>query len=141
MTPTPITATTAPASMSELPTSFGALKPVGHVLAALLTQQQQDILQVALLEDGWPATDVAEFKPRDSVQELTALIDNAGTLAGFGYEITLMRRYLELARNGHRWLLVRVDDDAKAQRVGDLARLYGASAAVHYRRFTIEELL
>jgi hypothetical protein len=141
MTPTTTTATTAPASMTELPTSFGALKPVGHVLIALRTQQQQNILEVALLEDGWPPAQVAEFKPRDSVQELTALVDNAGGMAGFGYEITLMRRYLELARNGHRWLLVRVDDDGRAQRVGELARLYGASAAVHYRRLTIEELL
>ena len=133
--------TTTPTSMTELPTSFGALKPVGHVLIALRTMQQQSILEVALLEEGWPREQVAEFKPRDSVQELTALVEKAGAMAGFGYEITLMRRYLELARDGHHWLLVRVDDDAKAQRVGELARLYGASAAVYYRTFTIEELL
>lgn len=139
MTPT-ITPTTS-TSMTELPTSFGALKPVGHVLIALRTQQQQNILEVALLEDGWTSGQVAEFKPRDSVQELTGLIETAGGMAGFGYEITLMRRYLKLAHEGHRWLLVRVDDDVKAQRVGELARLYGAAAAVHYRTFTIEELL
>ncbi|MFT3818261.1 MAG: hypothetical protein QM750_11615 [Rubrivivax sp.] len=139
--PTSPTPTPTPTSMTELPTSFGALKPVGHVLIALRTVQQQSILEVALLEEGWAPEQLAEFKPRDSVQELTGLVDNAGGMAGFGYEITLMRRYLELARNGHRWLLVRVDDDTKAQRVGELARLYGASAAVHYRTLTIEELV
>ncbi|MCA0239326.1 MAG: hypothetical protein LCI02_00585 [Proteobacteria bacterium] len=141
MPSTPTTPTPTPASMTELPTSFGALKPVGHVLIALRTPQQQSILEVALQEDGWPPEHVAEFKPRDSVQELSAMLDNAGAMAGFGYEITLMRRYLQLARDGHRWLLVRADDDARAQRVGELARLYGASAAVRYRTFTIEELV
>ena len=33
--------------------------------------------------------------------EMQALIDNASPLAGFGHEITLMRRYVELARQGH----------------------------------------
>ncbi len=128
-------------SMTELPTSFGALKPVGHALVALRTPQQLDILRVALVEDGWSADDISEFTPRESVEELAAMVDNAGGMAGFGYEITLMRRYLELARSGHRWLLVRVDDDDQAARLGRLARLYGASAAVQYRMLTIEELL
>lgn len=56
-------------------------------------------------------------------------------------KLTLMRRYLELARSGHCWLLVKADDDEQGQRIGQLARLYGASAAVHYRLLTVEELL
>ncbi len=126
--------------IEQLPTSFGTLKPVGHVLVALPTRPQQDILRTALLEDGWTAETVAEFTPRDSAQELEAMVDNASGMAGFGYELTLMRRYLELARSGHSWLLVKGDDDERVQRIGHLARLNGASAAVHYRRFTVEEL-
>ena len=127
--------------IEQLPTSFGALKPVGHVLIALKSRPQKDILQTALLEDGWAPESVAEFTPRESVEELAAMVDNASGMAGFGYELTLMRRYLELARSGHCWLLVKVEDEAQAERVGQLTRLYGASAAVHYRTFTIEDLL
>lgn len=127
--------------IEQLPTSFGALKPVGHVLIALKAASQRDILQTALIEDGWAPEEVAEFTPRESVEELAELVDNASGMAGFGYELTLMRRYLELARNGHCWLLAKVVDDAHAERIGQLARLYGASAAVHYRTFTVEDLL
>lgn len=57
-----------------------------------------------------------------------------------GYELTLMWRYLELARSGHCWLLVKVDEADEAEQVGRLARLYGAAAAVHHRCFTVDEL-
>lgn len=133
---------TAALHIDELPTSFGALKPVGHVLIALKTRQQKGVVQTALSEEGWAPEAMADFTPSESVDELANMVDQAsGGLAGFGYELTLMRRYLELARQGHCWLLVKVDDDAKAQRIGQLARLYGASAAVHYRTFTVEDLL
>lgn len=127
--------------IEDLPTSFGTLKPVGHVLMAVKTRSQADILSVALAEAGWPADTVSEFRPQETVEELAAMVGNASGLAGFGYEITLMRRYLELAREGHSWLLVKVDDDDHAERAAQLGRLYGASLAVHYRRFTVEELI
>jgi hypothetical protein len=127
--------------IEQMPTSFGALKPTGHVLLALKARSQKEVLETALLEAGWADDAIAEFSPRETVAELTAMVDKASGLAGFGSELTLMRRYLQLARVGHCWLLVRVDNDEQALRIGQLARLYGASAAVHYRTFTIEDLL
>lgn len=132
---------TATATLDQLPTSFGSLKPIGHVLLALPSRSQRDTVRQALADDGWPADETLLFDPTDAATELQALIDNASGMAGFGYEITLMRRYLELARGGASWLLVKVDDDDDAQRVGKLARLYGALSAVHYRTLTVEDLL
>lgn len=129
------------ANLESLPTSFGALKPVGHVLLALPSASQRSVVQTALRLDGWPDDEVLEFEPRESVSDLEQLIERSSGAAGFGYELTLMRRYLELARSGHVWLLIKVDGDDEAQRVGQMARLYGAGSAVHYRTFTIEDLL
>jgi hypothetical protein len=114
---------------------------VGHVLLALPSQSQRDVVQTGLRLDGWPDDELIEFEPRESVPELEQMIERSSGAAGFGYEITLMRRYLDLARSGHVWLLVKVDGEDEAQRVAQLARLYGAGSAVHYRTFTVEDLL
>lgn len=127
--------------IGRLPTSFGTLKPIDHVLVALRTPQHCSALQSALARAGWSDGHVNEFKPRETVDELAAMVDKASGAAGFGYELTLMRRYLQLARAGHCWLLVKVANDEGAERLAQVARQHGASTAVHYRRFTIEELI
>ena len=47
---------------------------------------------------GWPPDALLHFEPLDSVSELESMVDGAGVLAGFGYEITLLRR--DLAHGG-----------------------------------------
>lgn len=125
----------------NLPASFGAFNPVGHVMVGLPTQEQADALMSALHDAGWDQGTVLHFLPKDGVAELQALVDNASVLAGFGYEITLLRRYLELARHGFRWLLVKVEDHDHATAAAEVARNCGATLAVHYRALTVEELI
>ena len=69
------------------------------------------------------------------------MVANAGPMAGFGYEITLLHRYLALAKEGCQWLLVKVTGTDQADQVGQLARAQGATLAVHYRSLTVEELI
>lgn len=125
----------------SVPTSFGTFKPVGHVMMGLPTQALADSLMSALHDAGWDEDAVLHFLPQDGVTELQALVDNAGVLAGFGYEITLLRRYLELARDGYCWLLVKVQDSDHATAAAEVARTGGATLAVYYRALTVEELI
>jgi hypothetical protein len=127
--------------IDDLPTSFGVFKPVGHVMVGLPTQGQTDTLVSALLAAGWASAEVRQFTPRDSVTELQALVDEAGPMAGFGYEITLLRRYLALAQEGQCWLLVKVSGTEQAAQAAELARERGATLAVHYRLLTVEDLI
>lgn len=129
------------AEADDLPTSFGVFKPVGHVMTGLPTQAQLDAMVASLHGAGWPASGVRHFSPRESVAELQAMVDNAGPLAGFGYEITLLKRYLALAEAGTQWLLVQAEDSERAATVAEAARHCGATLAVHYRTFTVEELI
>jgi hypothetical protein len=129
------------AEAQALPTSFGVFKPVGYVMMGLPTQAQVDALVVALQDAGWPGLAVRQFSPSESVAELRAMVDNAGVLAGFGYEIALLRRYLALSEAGYRWLLVKVDDGEQAAAAAEIARTCGATLAVYYRRLTVEELI
>lgn len=120
--------------------SFGTFEPVGHVLVGIASNVRCSVLEQALQTAGFESG-LVWITPRESAAELQALIDNASPLAGFGYEITLMRRYVELSRDGHRWLLVKIEDDEQARRAGDAARASGATLAVRYGRLVIEELL
>lgn len=125
----------------SVPTSFGVFKPVGHLMVGLPTQAQADRLEAALRTAGWPPGAMHHFVPREEVAELAAMVDNAGAMAGFGYEITLLRRYLSLAEQGYCWLLVKVSDSEHAATAAETARTHGAVLAVYYRRFTVEDLI
>ena len=131
----------ATVSVDDMPTSFGVFKPVGYVMMGLPTQRQSDALAGALQGAGWQGTAVLHFAPSETTAELEAMVDSASALAGFGYEITLLRRYLALAKNDYRWLLVKVDDGEHAAAATEVARGHGATLAIYYRTFTIEELL
>lgn len=122
-------------------TSFGSFKPVGHVMVGLPNRAALRGLKAALLAPGVPGLPADELTPKESIEEMQSLIDNASPLAGFGYEITLMRRYLALAREGYSWLVVKVDSDEDAQRVGELARQQGATLAVRYGSLTVEDMI
>lgn len=126
-------------TLEAVPTSFGTLKPVGHVLLALADAETQERMLAGLRDAG--LDEVGRISPRETEAELEQLIANASGAAGFGYEIVLMKRYLALARRGARWLLVKVDRSEDAVRVGELARTHGALSAVHYRRLVEEDLL
>jgi hypothetical protein len=140
-------ASATPAALSdtldadEVPTSFGVFKPVGWLMLGFPMQAQADVVVGALHGAGWSAAELLHFKPRESVAELEAMVDKAGAMAGFGYEITLLRRYLALAREGTCWLLVKVRDVEHAASAAAVARECGAQLAVHYRMLTVEELI
>jgi hypothetical protein len=126
---------------ATLPTSFGTFNPVGHVMIKMPTPQQADALVLTLHDAGWASDAVLHFLPREGVAELQSLVDNAGVLAGFGYELTLLRRYLALAQQGYRWLLVKVDSADHAAAASEAGRTCGATLAVYYRTLTVEELI
>jgi len=129
------------AQAEALPTAFGVFKPVGHVMMGLPTQAQLDVLVAALRDAGRPISAMRQFSPVESAAELQAMVDNAGVLAGFGYEITLLRRYLSLNEAGYRWLLVAADDTEDAAAAAKVAQDCGATLANYYRTLTVEELI
>jgi hypothetical protein len=129
------------ASVELVPTTFGVFKPVGWLMIGLPTQADADALINALHGCGWTSAEVLQFVPRETLPELEAMVGNAGAMAGFGDEITLLRHYVALTREGCRWLLVKVEAAARAAAVAELARACGATLAVHYRILTVEELI
>jgi len=129
------------AQADDLPTSFGVFKPVGHVMIGLPTQAQLDALVAALGVAGWPGTAARQFSPLESAAELQAMADKAGALAGFGYEISLLRRYVSLTGQGYRWLLVQAGDSERAVAAAKIAQDCGATLGVYYRTLLVEDMI
>ena len=125
----------------ELPTSFGTFNPIGNLMLGMPDAMQVDALNAALHAAGWPIEDLVQFTPSQSIATFEALNESASAAAGFGFEITLQRRYLKLAREGYGWLLVKVEDVEHAARAVAIARAQGATLAVHYRALVVEELI
>lgn len=128
-------------SVEQVPTSFGVFNPVGWVMVGVPTPAEADALPAAFHARGWPGESVLHFQPRETPAELEAMAGDAGPLAGFGFEITLLRRYVALSQQGYRWLLVKVSGVEEAASAAEIARSGGASLAVHYRALTVEELI
>ncbi len=125
----------------ELPTSLGAFKPVGHVMVALPDDVAADRFVEALHGVGFGREDVLHFEPHESGAEMAKMIDTSSEFAGFGYEITLMRRYLDYARQGYRWVLVYAPKDEEAEKVQEVAKRMDLPMAVRYHRLAVEDLV
>lgn len=69
------------------------------------------------------------------------MLQHASGFAAFGYEVTLMRRYQELAREGASWWIVFAPNEAKGQRAAEVVKGYGALMAEKYHNLVIEDLI
>lgn len=125
----------------ELPTSFGAFKPVGYVVAALADDSTAQRVVDDLLAQGFELRDLVQYSLLDEHNKLRDLIDNASDVAGFGHEIVLMRRYQELSKQGCSWLMVYAPDDEQSDRVGEVLQKHGALIATKYNHLLIQDLL
>ena len=87
------------------------------------------------------AADILIYQAGEVTPRLREMVRTASEAAGFGYEITLMRRYLALAEAGCGWLIVYAPNDAAAARVTEVAIRLQARCAVRYHRLVNEDLI
>ena len=125
----------------DIRNTTGILNPVGHVILAFpndaVTAEAVQSLQAA----GFAPEDVLVYTAAEATPRLRERVRTASEAAGFGYEITLMRRYLQLAEEGAGWLIVYTPTDAAAAKVVEVAKRHGAHSAVRYHRLASEDLI
>ena len=126
---------------ADHPQSFGAFKPVGHVVVAMPDDERAAAAVRDLRAAGFQAEDILEYTAAEEDDEMDRMLAQTSSVAGFGYEVNLMRRYQQLARQGASWLIVYAPDDDAAARVADVVRRHGARLAEKYHRLTIEDLV
>ena len=126
---------------ADHPQSLGAFKPVGHVVVAMPDDSRAARAVQTLLARGFERDDILEYSAAEENDEMDRMLQHTSDLAGFGYEVTLMRRYKELAGQGASWLIVFAPEDDQAERVAAAAREHGALLAEKYHRLVIEDLI
>jgi hypothetical protein len=121
--------------------TLGALNPVGHAILAFASDGAAADAKKALLGAGFAEADILAYTSAEFFPDLDAMLRNASDAAGFGYEITLMRRYMTLASEGCGWLIVYAPDEEQVKKVESVAERFAAKSAVHYGRFASEDLI
>jgi hypothetical protein len=95
----------------------------------------------ALRDAGFGEPDLLSYTSAELFPALNDMMRTASGAAGFGYQVTLMRRYMTLASAGCGWLVVYAPDEARTEKVRDAARRFGARSAVRYGSFASEDLI
>ena len=125
----------------DIRNSSGILNPVGHIVIAFKDDAVTAGAVSALRASGSADEDVLAYLATEATPRLRERVRTASESAGFGYEITLMRRYLAFAEQGAGWLIVYAPNDAAAERITEVAKRFDALCAVRYHRLANEDLL
>ena len=126
---------------ADIQSGSGILNPVGHVVLAFKDDAVTETAVGALRSSGLADLDILSYSAAEATPRLRERVRTASESAGFGYEITLMRRYLDYAENGAGWLIVYAPDDTVAQIITDIAVRFDALCAVRYHRLANEDLI
>jgi hypothetical protein len=126
---------------ADHPHSLGAFKPVGHVVVAMPDDASAALAVQALRDAGFEPEDILEYTAAEEDDEMDRMLQHTSDFAGFGYEVTLMRRYKELAAQGASWLIVFAPEDEQAGCVARVVKPLGAVMAEKYNRLMIEDLI
>jgi hypothetical protein len=119
----------------------GILNPVGHVVLAFKDDTVAAEAVAALHGAGFADEDILAYLAVEATPRLRERVRTASEAAGFGYEITLMRRYLAFAEEGAGWLIVYAPNDAAVAHITEIATRFGALCAVRYHRLANEDLI
>ncbi len=126
---------------ADHPRSFGAFKPVGHVVVAMPNDESAAGAVRELRGAGFEQEDILEYTAAEEDDEMDRMLRYASDFAGFGYEVSLMRRYQELAKEGASWLIVFAPSDEQTVRVAGIVKRFGARLAEKYHMLAIEDLI
>lgn len=125
----------------DAPEAYGVFKPVGHVLMAFKTGDDQQAAARALADAGFAAKDVVAYSSEEMLRQSERQIENAGPLASLGQEKNLVKRHRELAAEGHSFLVVFAPEREQTERVTEVATTCHALLAQKYGQMLIEELI
>ena len=123
------------------PKTFGVFKPVGHTVIAFKTDADLQAAVKLLTEAGFAASTLVQYTPTEMKIQVDSELRTASPLAGFGYELDLVKAHGALAESGCSFLVVHAPEEAQAERVATVARATKAVSAQHYGSFMIEDVI
>jgi hypothetical protein len=94
----------------------------------------------ALLQDGFSQEDVTHYGRNEVMQELEKSEEHASDPVQIGQDVEKVELYLDYAKEGCGFLVVRAPKGERTQSALDIAHHYGLKFAEKYNRLTMEQL-
>ena len=133
--------TTKRLTKDDIRNTVGVLNPIDHVILAFPDDATTAEAVQALHEAGFSSEDVLVYTAAEATPRLRERVQTASQASTFGYEITLMRRYLAFAEEGAGWIVVYAPTDEAVERLVAVATRFNARCAVRYHRLASEDLI
>ncbi|AEG92902.1 hypothetical protein [Ramlibacter tataouinensis] len=126
---------------SSMTTMSGVFYPTGHVVVMLPGRDTVDKAVHALQEAGMSGDDISLLSPEIIHGQIARTVGNADMpLPSAGTEADTVRRFAELASQGHWGLMVHAPGGRESDKVMDALRGMPVAYAQRYGKLVIEDL-
>jgi hypothetical protein len=123
-------------------TMGGVFYPTGYLVVMLPSEQDARAAQGKLEECGLSGEKISLLPPEVIQGEIARTIGSADVaLPSAGSEADTVRRYAELAGQGHYGLLIHAPSGPETEQVMDVLRAFPLSYGQRYRQLVIEDLV
>lgn len=126
---------------SSMKTLRGVFYPTGWMVLTFPAEQQARDAARKLEDTGIAENDVLLVTPEDFRREIVGATGDDELLPSVGTEGDTVRKFGELARQGHHGLMVHAPKQEDSDRVLELLRGMGMSYGQKYRKLVIEDVI
>lgn len=125
----------------SMTTMAGIFYPSGHIFATFPNEACVRNA-VAALEAAGHLGDTAHADPETILEQIVRTLGSADApLPSVGADGDMVRRIADQAGSGHHGLLIKVEKKDSVETIVSAIKSAGASAALYYRTFIIEDLI
>lgn len=125
---------------SQMKTMRGVFYPTGWMVLMFPGEQQARDAAKLLADDGFAEDAVLLVTPEDFRREIVGATGDDDMLPSAGTEGDTVRRFSELAQQGHHGLMIHAPHQAESDRVMELLRDVPVSYGQKYRKLVIEDV-
>ena len=119
----------------------GRFYPTGHIVAMFPGEDAARAAARALADANIPDDEISLITPEVMMRDIVRTVGNADIpLPSPGTEADTVRRFSDLAAQGHHALLIHVSREHDSDQVMQALRDHRPSHAQYYRRLVIEDL-
>jgi hypothetical protein len=127
---------------SSMVTMRGVFYPTGYMVLMFPTEQDARDAEAALADGGISGEEVSLVTPEVFQEEIARTVGNADIpLPSAGTEADTVRRFTELASQGHHALIVHAPSGKETDRVMELLKDAKISYGQKYRHLVIQDLV
>jgi hypothetical protein len=118
----------------------GITYPTGHILAAFAEYDEAARLRHVLMAGGYGADECTLLTPADVIEAAQRELSAPTLLASLGYGLQARHEQLQLARDGHHFLLVHAPHHSDYEHMLRVLARTHVRYAVRYRSLVIEDI-